>query len=272
MKRKLSTLLVTVTLFVCANHLLAQNLYVSISGGGAFSTSTQNVPNFSNNTSTNFTSSQEQIHLSLGQGSNYGGSVGYMFNKNIGAELGLSFLIGANTYSQGSAVGGTSSSNYSANMTRFTPTIVIASGMDNINPYAKFGIIFGSGDVYYSGKETKGTDVFLYDVKMNGGDAVGISSCIGAQYKLNKQAVLYAEITTVNLSYAPTKGIFTTATYNGADVLPSMTTKNKEINFVESVKTTSSSTATPDSQPTSSLIIKYPFGSVGINLGLKYIL
>ncbi|MEI7504976.1 MAG: outer membrane beta-barrel protein [Paludibacter sp.] len=191
MKRKLSILVMTVIICMSANHLHAQNLYVSVSGGGAFSTSSQNVPEFLNITSTTFTTTQEQIHLSLGQGSNYGGSVGYMFNKNIGAELGLSFLIGAKTNSQGTAVGSASSSSYSSNMTRVVPTIVIASGMEKINPYAKFGIIFGSGDVIYSGKETKGTDVFLYDIKMNGGNALGVSSCVGVQYILNKQLVLF---------------------------------------------------------------------------------
>lgn len=272
MERKLSALLMAVTICMCANQLAAQKLYVSITGGGAFSVGSQNVPGFVNLSKTTFTSTQEQIQLSLGQGSNYGGAVGYMFNKNIGAELGYSFLIGGETSNQGITPEGTSIGNYSANMMRIIPSIVIASGMEKLNPYAKFGIIIGTGEVIYSGKETQGTDVAIFDIKMNGGNAFGISTSIGAQYKLTKQAILFAEITSVNLSYAPTKGVYTSATFNGANMLPVMTTKEKEITFVESYTTTNNANNTPDSQPTKLLILKYPFGSLGINVGLKYIL
>jgi len=270
MKRKLSTLLLTIVICFYSNQLQSQNLYVSISVGGGTTMGSQNVPGFVNITNTSFTTTQDQIHLSLGQGYNYGGAVGYMFNKNIGAELGLSFLIGNKTNSTSTAVAGSASGSYSATMTRVIPTIVITTGKEKISSYAKFGIVLGTGNVLYSGKETQGTDVAVFDIKMNGGNALGISTSIGAQYKLNNQTVLFAEITTVNLTYAPTKGVYTSATFNGANVLPGMTTKNKEIDFVESVKTTSATT--PDSQPSSSLILKYPFGSVGLNLGVKYIL
>ena len=70
------------------------------------------------------------------------------------------------------------------------------------------------------------------------------------------------------MSYAPTKGETTLATYNGIDELSTMTTNEKETEFVDSY-TYNSASPTSDSQPDTDLKIRLPFGSFGINVGLK---
>lgn len=271
MKSKLATLLIAVTLCLFADNLLAQGLYVSINAGAALKMSSSNLSGNINSTTNSVSTTQEQINVSLGQGKNFGGTLGYMFNENIGIELGVSYLSGDKSNALETLINGSNSSSFSSSMTRFNPTFIIASGMDKINPYAKFGFIIGSGDVIGSGKMTSGTDVINFEMKMNGGQAYGVNASLGALYNLNKKIALFAEITTINLSYAPSKGVLTVFTYNGTNQLQNMTTKNKEINFVDSY-TAKKVDTTPDSQPSTELKQKYPFGSIGLNIGLKYAL
>ena len=58
------------------------------------------------------------------------------------------------------------------------------------------------------------------------------------------------------------------ASYNGVDLLPSMTTKEKNIDYLDSY-TSISGDPSPDSQPEQSLKQKFPYGSIGLNIGLK---
>jgi len=66
----------------------------------------------------------------------------------------------------------------------------------------------------------------------------------------------------INMSYAPVKGKITEATYNGRDILPSLTTNEKKFEYLDKVIYTGS--LPRDSEPTQSLKVNYPFGCWGI--------
>lgn len=72
----------------------------------------------------------------------------------------------------------------------------------------------------------------------------------------------------VNFSYSPTKGKLTESTLDGTDRLPDLTTDEKEVDFVKSYTT---ETNTPYSHliPRQELKETYPFGSYGLNIGLR---
>lgn len=263
----MSLIVFVISLF--SNTLFAQRAYVNINVGYGFRMSSQNLHffNFYNSTSGNIINTNEQVNVSLGKGLNIGGTFGYMINKNIGTELGVSYLIGGKSKAKVADLDGTSDYTLSSKMLRINPTIVIASGFEKINPYAKFGLIIGSGSIMY--KEIyNNAGVGIMKMKLNGGIALGLSSGVGAIYKMNDKMSFYGELNMVNLSYAPTKGKITDYSYNGVDGLVDLTTNEKEIEFVDSY-TYNSNNQPSDSKPSIKLKQKLPFGSFGLILGWR---
>jgi outer membrane protein W len=272
MKKNVSKVLFTfLVLSMALNTLYAQGPYVNLHTGYGLRMSSQNISflSFENITSGANSNTYEQIDVSLGKGLNLGGAIGYMFNKNIGAELGVSYLIGSKYEAKDEYVGGVRDLTLSAKMLRINPTLVIASGFEKFNPYAKFGIVIGSGSILYEISNNDQVDLYEAEIVFNGGTALGLTSGVGAMYTLNKMFSIYGELNMINLSYAPTKGEFTKATLNGADELLDMTTNEKEIEFVD--KYTKSTSGTPiDSEPTKILRQRFPFGSLGLNIGVNF--
>lgn len=264
MKQKLqkSTLLIMAICLLTIN-LFAQGSYVTVNLGYGFNAGSGNAYNY---TSSGSNSTREHVAISFGKGLAFGAAFAQMFTKNVGAELGLSYLLGGktemtDTYSSGSDV-----TTVSAKMLRINPSMIISAGSESVNPYAKFGLIIGKGSIKSEYTEKSGGDIIFTKIKYNGGVAFGFSSAIGLMFRLSEKLALITEVNMINLSYAPTKGEVTEATLNGADQLSSMTTNDKEVKFVDSH---SSSTSSSSSQPDESVKSKYPFGSVGINVGLK---
>jgi len=269
MKRNyLNTFLIVTLATLFANNLYGQGAYFNINAGYGLMMSSGNLPYFYSETRSGNSNTLKQVNLSLGKGVNFGGAFGYMFNKNIGAELGVSYLLGGKSKSQFIYQGGKTDYTLSAKMLRINPSIVVESGLNGINPYAKIGLIIGTGSVTHETMDNGGGDILRVLVKMNGGIAIGGNAGFGVLFDISKRISFISEINMTNLSYAPTKGKVTKATYNGMDVLSDMTTSEKEIEFVDSY--TESNTPPPDSQPSKDLKSKLPFGSIGINLGMRF--
>ncbi|RLD60921.1 MAG: hypothetical protein DRJ05_03670 [Bacteroidetes bacterium] len=266
--KKLSTILIVSVIALFTGNLFAQGAYVNINAGYGFSMSSQNIDGFYNETSGSNSSTIEQVNVSLGKGLNFGGTFGFMFNDNVGAELGVSYLMGGKATAKDEYTGGTTDYTMSSNMLRFIPSVVIAAGTDGIDPYAKFGVIVGSGSIKYDYEDVDDGDIGIMKKKMNGGMALGLNAAIGANFEISDFMSFFAEINMVNMSYAPTKGEVTEATYNGVDMLPNLTTSDKEVEFVDSY-TRNYENPPSDSQPSQELKTKYPFGSVGVNVGLR---
>jgi hypothetical protein len=262
-------LLMNLLIFLGLN-LFSQKVYMSINYGYGFGTSTQNKSEFINYSSDHLTTSYEQINFSFGRGFNIGSEIGIILNKNIRAELDISYLIGnkIKSYSRAYAISNTI---LSSKMIRFNPSFILSSGFDKLDPYAKFGVIVGVGSIFIEETDTYGggSDMYYFKNKLNGGIAFGLSSCIGVQFKLTNSLSVYSEINMINLSYAPKKGKLIKSTYNGQDMLPNTSISKKETEFV---KKYIYDEANPplDSEPTKELKEKYPFGSIGLNIGLIY--
>jgi opacity protein-like surface antigen len=221
---------------------------------------------------------QENIYLSLGKGFNLGGTVGYMFNKNIGAELGINYLSGnkanSTTYTGTYSFNPVSFEDYgktniSAVMWQFKPTIIITAGMEKINPYAKFGMLFGKGSIYNNQTRINGLNrqQISYNWVYNGGTAVGFHAELGLYHNLNPKTSLFTELSMINMSYAPTKGKLTESKLNGAiDQLPGIPVYYTDIEFTDNVDVQQTNPNVPAKQ----LKTNFPFNSIGFNFGIKY--
>ena len=270
-------LVVFVINLLSAPLLFAQGAYLNINSGYATSMSSQNLSGFENSTfefySNSYSMKSEQINFSFGKGLNFGADFGYMFNKNLGAEIGVSYLIGGNTISTLTQPNNSTEITVSSKMLRINPSLVITSGFEKINPYAKFGLILGSGYVILSSNQEisgfSGQQSNSESIKLSGGIAIGLTSGIGALYKINDKLSFFGELNMINLSYGPTKGIKTDFRIDGVDMLPSLTTRQKETEYLDSFTETSSNSNPQDSEPSKKLKQKLPFGSFGLNLGLR---
>jgi Outer membrane protein beta-barrel domain len=272
--------LLALTFLLFSKCLFAQSSYISINAGYGWNASSGNISGIENatyssnsNTLTDLTPiNEEQINISLGKGSNFGLTAGYMLNTIIGAEIGISMLKGDVTSSKSTIVSNSTIINYnndlSADMLRFNPSIVINAGMSQFNPYMKFGLIYGSGDITKKVSFLEGTHNYAMNYVYNGGWSVGTTASIGVLYTVDKQISCFCELTMINMSYAPTNGEITLDNENGVDNLPNMNINDKKIVFKDSYTTQGQSAST--SEPSIGLSHRYPFGSLGLNIGLKY--
>lgn len=269
MKNKIFQMFIIVIAFsLFANYIFAQGSYLNLNVGYGLKMSTQNQNYFifNNYTSGNNSFTYEQVNISLGKGVNFGGSLGYMFNENIGTEIGISYLLGNKSKAKNIQNGKTTEYTLSSKMFRIIPSLVITSCFEKINPYAKFGLVIGGGSIIYEYNEDK--DKKTLKMKLSGGIAFGLSSGVGVMFNMKNKMSFFSELNMINLSYAPAKGKTTEAFHNGVNVLPYMTVSEKEIEFVDSYTYNLSNPQTT-LEPRKQLKQKFPFGSFGVNLGLR---
>ncbi len=227
-----------------------------------------------NSTNTSTIDESENIKFSFGKGINAGVSFGYMFNENIGAELGVQYLIGGKTKYTQTNTGGfgssTSNADVSAKMIQINPSIVLATTIKNTTPYAKLGMVIGSGKITSNVNSTS-TPSFTSSQtsELKGGMALGFTAAMGLNFSVTNNLSISGEINMVNMQYSPKKGTVTKYTENGVDKLPSWTVRDKEFEFNKKYSR-NPSTPTPTTSPSQTNAFSTPFGSIGINVGLKY--
>jgi hypothetical protein len=248
-------------------------LFTNLNIGYGLGKSTSNLPfwgfhNYTQNSVTSYT--EEQIFLSLGKGLNFGATIGNMFNEHVGAELGFNYLMGGKSKASDEYMNGAKTDYVlMARMGRVIPAVVIAAGGEKIDPYAKFGVVISLGSVKYEIEDNNNGNVSIDKWCYSGCVALGFMGAVGAKFPLSNNMRLFAEINTINLSYAPKKGELKESTVNGEDRLPDLSTREKEIEFVDQITYDYEGGNQSDSDPTQILKQKFPLGSVGINLGLE---
>ncbi|MCX6232559.1 MAG: hypothetical protein NTZ33_13570 [Bacteroidetes bacterium] len=231
--------------------------------------------------------SEEQVSVSMGKGLCINWGLGFMVNSNFGFELGMSYLIGGKSTGTHTNVNISTTTFpvttttvdekiFSANMFRINPSIIISSGMEGINPYAKFGMILGFGSykmeenntstAFYSMTDTTITSKTASSRTFDGGIAIGFNAAIGCAFEINSNLSFFGEVNLVSLSYAPTKSELNSYTVDGVDQLSTMSVSQKQIEYYEILKP---NTALTQDMPSPALKKSISFGSIGLNLGLR---
>ena len=284
----IKTAIIAITILTSISTI-AQKVYVDVNvgyalplKGGVDGASTTTTTYYNEQTGErNQSETYKSINSSLGKGLNFGGSVGYMFNKNLGFELGLNYILGAaiktedirnETYIDFTGATQKSSSIYtsstSSNMFQIAPTLVLSTGFEKFNPYAKFGFVMGFGKVTTEIESTStnwGNSNGIYE--FSGGMGFGFTGSIGAEYALNEKVSLFSELKFMSFSYAPKKGIVTKLTQDGVDQLPGTTTNQKETEFVKEYTNDGS---VNDNEPSKSVKSYLPYNNIGLNFGVKF--
>jgi opacity protein-like surface antigen len=259
--------------------------YVDVNLGYGFSAGPQNFePSVSTSTNSagEVTRTDKVVKGSLGKGMRFGANAGYSFNGNIGAELGVNYLLGNTISSEqttSSALSGyefknTGTQKLSARMLQLNPSIVLTTGNEGFTPYAKLGVVIGVAAKIKDLLEVKGTDLEGSTVspvnisgerEFTGGIALGWSAAFGAKYALNETMSLFGEFNLINLTYAPTKGEVIGYTENGVDGIDGQNVSIFNFEYENEVTT---NTSIPNS---GNIELKkhYSFSSIGIQVGLK---
>jgi hypothetical protein len=281
----------------------AQGVYVGIGGGYGFAAAKMDLGPDQKTTQTQTngvgpsTSTYTSNTYSLGKGINLGLYGGYMINKNLGAELGIAYLIGNSsktTYENDMtsittnpfAATFTSTQNnvqtytVKGSMLRLVPAIRIQCGEDKIHPYAVAGLIIGmagkatgTNESVTTNTQSSGTPPANSDdittITYSGGISMGFHGAIGVNYMVSDKLGIFAELSGNYQNYSPGKGVVTTSTSNGTDNLPKMTTSQIETDYSSSYTTTSNAAPSPGT-PTTASSMRMPFSSYGFNIGVHF--
>lgn len=296
--------LIVCLILICGTQLFAQKKwFVSFNSGYAHNMSSQNLYNEDlglyfinyidhyNEEDNSYYGNYEQNNTSLGKGTNFALSAGYMFNDLFGVEMGFSYLFGGKTVSNYEYYAKylyyddnwePEYYNYShcyenvisSQMFRINPSLLFSVGNKTINPYAKVGLILGLGSIIYErtalieDEYDNQNDQTSIKIKMNGGISLGCSATLGLNYNIGKNISLFGEVNLISMSYAPKKGKIIDYKENGKNELNELTTSEKEINFVNEYDYSSDDNES-DYEPSTMLQYKFPFSSIGLNVGVK---
>ena len=267
--------LFSIFLFLNANSQTDNGFYVSVNSGYNIGTGNANpyssmILGIGNSTQINATTyEQEYLKINFGTGINAAATLGYMINKNIGFELGVNYLFGGKIKGSGTELSGDYyNAEASAKMIQIKPTIVFRAGFDKINPYAKVGMVVGSGKITNSQNDKNGTNLTSTKLELEGGMPIGFQASIGTIYKLTEKLSLFGELNLISLEYAPEKGRLTESFKNGVDQLPTKSIRDKEIEFVQII--TDSVAPSNPNEPNQIPKIPFSFSSFGLNIGLQF--
>lgn len=213
-----------------------------------------------------------QIVGSFGKGINYGGDIGYLFTPNYAFEVGVNELSGSTyTYSQTgpNSPSTIDQSNYGT-MFRIIPTFKVTSsdgiiqpfgkvipqnGGNKVDIYFKFGIIVGLINSVHSSQtltysDATGPKVVTTDITYSGGTSMGYTFRVGLAIKQSDKIFFFVEGALNSQFYIPTEGKRSTYVVNDVDQLSTLPDSQKQTTFTSNEN--------------------YPFGSLGVNIGVQY--
>jgi hypothetical protein len=281
-----SIIITVIMLSLVSKNSTAQNFYITAGLGYGFMAASQSLgDNYSYTSSGNTISESDQsVKGSFGSGLNFGGALGYMFGEHLGAEIGVSYL-------SGSTISSTSNTNFvtvsttsisyssSATMLRIIPSLKICGEPAKITPYIRVGLVLGISptittnsnetDTYTTGFGTTTDTTIAITNKFTGGISIGFSVALGADLKLSDKVSIFGEIGMIAQTWAPTQSNYSTWTKNGVDQLASMTTSQKQTDYLDNYSTTST-VPTNTGLPSQALKQYAPFSSWGFNVGLHF--
>lgn len=236
----------------------AQEGYVALSGGYGLSAGSQQLESKSSGTN------REGVYGSFGKGIKFGITGGYMFSQHVGGEIAFSYIIGSSFEGGSTNTAGTSSSTVKRSGSGFmiVPGIVVSGAGGSASPYAKAGVIIGILKVKneMSSTSTQGQTRSQSEgtLEETGGVALGFAGGVGIVFNPASPLSFFAEVALVSVAYSPSQIELTKATQDGRDILSQVT--EIKADFKESYSTTERNVQ---------LAVREPFGSVGINVGVR---
>jgi hypothetical protein len=263
MKTKTLFFLIFSVMSICAQ---SQSFYVRAGLGAAICTAPHMLYQSTDINSGRTQHTEDAIRGGLGDGLPFVAAAGYYFGKNFGIELGVDYFLGFSHKTVNNYTGSMNTVKLKGSMLAFVPAFIMKINMDKIKPYARLGIMIGAVNSATNSSELTGTNTGSYIAKDYGGIAIGAQAAVGAEFPLSKLISFFGEVNLDGISWAPKKGKYTKATYNGVDQLADMNTKDKTWVYVKKLDETQTIS---DSDPNKYSSINYSFANAGLIVGVK---
>jgi hypothetical protein len=127
--------------------------------------------------------------------------------------------------------------------------------------------VVGFGKINITDVSNNDGDRESYVAELNGGVSIGLNTRLGIEFGATRNMKYFAEINLVSMNYSPKKGMMLEYKVNGVDLINDFTTSEKEIEFVNEL--TYSDEPASENEPSQQLKMQMPFGSVGLNVGVR---
>ena len=228
------------------------------------------------------------LNGTLGSGFKGNLTVGYMFNKYVGGEIGFNYFDGDKK-----TIGKLSTPEINSSAVAYlrgldiSPSILITPGFDKLNPYARVGaLITGAGkltiesDVLALNAAGPGTDVKVHALTdVTAKFSVGFAGAVGATYPIGKNLSVFGEVEFKNFSIksksAEIKEYVTTGISADGNTflipgqqLADLPQSEKNFNFSDEF---SGSVLGDDPNQARTIPTQYVNASgIGVNVGLRY--
>jgi len=265
-------------LLLGAGAVSAQGLYAGFQAGYGMASSTD-VIGSTTVVSSSGDQTETNIYGTLGGGINLGLNVGYNFSEHFGAELGFNYFLGSQvTTLDVSVPSGTVTAMSKSTQMRLTPLLVVTTGGD-FAVYGKGGFVLpvgGSTITEYRDNTNPIVGDIEQDFESKGAISLGFQGAFGVSYTLSDNLSLFGELSAVNLRIKSDTRTVTKSTVDGADVLESMDTYDKETVYVDELGPNSNnnsyntSGSVNDNAAKEDLATKTNFSALFFNIGIKY--
>jgi hypothetical protein len=254
-----NVLMVAILCFILgANIGLAQGMYLAANAGYGFGAATQFLGTNTTYTGTGTPTSFEGVFGSYGGGFKVGASAGYMFNKNLGAELGLSYWLGKTFEAGYNSTTNTQTSKLSGSGFVAVPSIVVVANMEKVIPYARFGLVLGILKVKQENRFEQPGNTMQSTLEESGSLAFGYAGALGILVPGGGTVDFFAEVDLHSVNFSPSQIEVTKYTLNGVDQLASI--DHKTIEYKESHT---------ESDLYTQMAVREPFSSIGIVVGAR---
>lgn len=217
------------------------------------------------------------IYGTLGSGLNFGVTPGYMLSEHFGMEIGINYFMGTEVMmNKDTDANGSVNTEYAkSNQLRIMPNLIFSTGTENnLSAYAKAGLVLPVMGTTFSRVDDTGASsgpfpspAYNYEAETKGQFTLGFSGSLGGAYKLSDGVSLFAELSSVNMRIKGKKTSITSYEYAGQNVLGTMNTSDKEIEYVDDYNT---AVAQNNNEPTKALAPKTNFGAIFLNIGVKF--
>ena len=195
---------------------------------------------------------------------------------NVGAEF--DYTYGKNIIWDQNTIGATSTTNlhYEGRYTGYSATPFIQfnpCGSNHFNPYVDLGLRLNfSNSIKQNVNQTQtsnnNTTTTIQEGTLKGMFSTGFDASLGAKWRLNNRLSFNTEVYSSNSNLVPDKFTITKYMINGTDQLGTLTTSQKQTNYLKNY-TVPTSTTDPNS-PSKALRSSLPISTVGIRFGIDY--
>lgn len=197
--------------------------------------------------------------------------LGYMFNPNIGFELGAAYLIGMDqerTIDAG-ALGKEVRTSKASGITLYPAIKLRAPLNDRIAMYSRSGLALPvSGKITTMRDVTTALGTSNATLETKGNLSLGLHGALGLDVGINDMMSFWAEVNGQALKVSAKSREVTAYMVNGSDQLGSLPAINKTVNFHKEL--TASMNTTDPNKPGDEVTENASFNAVGIAIGVSF--